>query len=102
MGPWSKEWRGWLSGTGNGRESATDSVPALVRFGKGLRGTGGRALKVSGWGLVVEAPGGEVRDASWDTGGCGDDGTYTSVAGGGTRGVVTGMGTTGACSTTSS
>jgi hypothetical protein len=101
--PWSKEWRGRLSGTGNGRGSETDSVPALVRFGNGLRGTGGRLLIVSGWGLVIEAPDAEVRDtgASWDTGGCGGDGTYASVAGGGTRG-VTGVGATGACSTMSS
>lgn len=77
----------------------TDSAPAFVLFGgTGLRGIGGRDLTVSGWGLIIAAPGGGVRDtgASWGTGGCGDDGTYTSVAGGDNGG------TTGACSTTSS
>jgi hypothetical protein len=74
-----------MSGAGSGRASGTDSVPALVRFGNGLRGTGGRALKdCSGLGLDKGTLGGEVRETweSWDAGGCGDGGIYTSVAGG--------------------
>jgi hypothetical protein len=52
-----------MSDAGGGRASGTDSVPALVRFGNGLRGTGGRALiDCSGLGLNMGTLGGEVRE----------------------------------------
>jgi hypothetical protein len=93
-----------LSTEGSGRTSGTESVPALVRFGNGLRGIAGGALKVSRLGLVGTTPGGEVRDTleSWDAGGGDDDGTYTSVACGTALGMGTDVGSRDAPDTSSS
>ena len=87
--------------------SGTESIPALVRFGNGLRGTGGRALKASVLGLVAATPGEEKRGAceSGDVGSRGDGGTYTSVddgaveeMGGGRGGSTGGSAFTSSCS----
>ena len=76
VGPWSKEWCGWLLGRGGGGQIPDTSG--------GLCGTGHRALNISNVGLIMETP--DKGHSAWGSCGsgncgCGNGGTNTSVGG---------------------